>query len=137
MNKLINFNYEWQFLKASAFPLINALDGHTDTSGHYFYDKEYEQSGEWTGISVPHTFNDEDLFKARIKDAGSGQERTFSFYRKYFEVDASDIGKKFLLEFEGIRQSCYLYVNGTLAGYHENGVAPFAFDISKLVEDLN
>lgn len=38
-----------------------------------------------------------------------------------------------LLAFEGLRQTCYLYVNGTLAGYYEAGVAPFGFDITPYV----
>ncbi len=40
-------------------------------------------------------------------------------------------GQKVILEFEGIRQTCYLYVNGSLAGYYEAGVAPFGFDITQ------
>ena len=35
-------------------------------------------------------------------------------------------GKRVLIEFEGIRQTCYLYVNGTMAGYTEAGVGPRA-----------
>ena len=83
--------------------------------------------------SFRHTFNDGDLFRDRIQDAGSGQKRTMAFYRKWFEVQKNRQGQKVLIQFEKVRQTCYLYVNGTLAGYHENGVAPFGFDLTKYI----
>ncbi|MDS0526301.1 hypothetical protein NNC19_11475 [Clostridium sp. SHJSY1] len=132
-SKVYNFNYEWKFKLANAFPLKLALDNNKDLNGHYFYEKEYEEN-EWKEVSVPHTYNDEDLFVNRIEDAGSGQKRTFAFYRKWFKIPNEHSGKKVLIEFEGIRQSCYLYINEKMAGYYEAGVAPFAFDLTNYVE---
>ncbi len=44
--------------------------------------------------------------------------------------------RKLFLEVEGIRQTCYLYVNGCLAGYYEAGAFPVGFDITEyLTED--
>ena len=43
-------------------------------------------------------------------------------------------GQKVLIEFEGIRQTCYLYVNGKMVGYVENGVAPFGFDLTPFID---
>lgn len=39
-----------------------------------------------------------------------------------------------LIEFEGIRQTCYLYINGKLAGYYEAGITPFAFDLTSYID---
>lgn len=132
-SQIYNFNYEWKFKLADAFPLQTALDKHKDENGHFFYEREYKEN-EWEQVSVPHTYNDKDLFVNRIEDAGSGQKRTFAFYRKWFNIPKEHLGKKVLIEFEGIRQSCYLYVNGKMAGYYEAGVAPFAFDLTSYVE---
>lgn len=129
-----SFNYCWHFLLADAFPMRDALEKWKDTAGHYFYEKEYEEKN-WQEVTLPHTFNDGDLFVARIQDAGSGQKRTCAFYRKSFELTREQCGKKLLLEFEGMRQTCYLYVNGKMAGYYEAGVAPFGFDITSYVEE--
>ena len=127
-----NFNYQWKFKLADAFPLREALEKNKDDNGRYFYDPEYCENG-WENVSVPHTFNDGELFSTRVEDGGANQTRTFSLYRKFFTLDeVSD--KKILIEFEGIRQSCFLYVNGKMAGYYENGVAPFGFDISAYVK---
>lgn len=127
-----NFNYCWHFLLADAFPMREALEKWKDASGRYFYEKGYKEEG-WQEVTLPHTFNDSDLFVDPIQDAGSGQKRTCAFYRKIFSLEQEQRGSKLLLEFEGIRQTCYLYVNGRMAGYYEAGVAPFGFDITKYV----
>lgn len=127
-----NFNYEWIFKKASAFPLDKALEAHKDAGGRYFYEREYVPDG-WKEVSLQHTFNDEDAFVSRIADHGSEYDRTFSFYRKQFYLKKEDAGKKIIIEFEGIRQTAYVYINGKMAGFSENGVAPFALDITSYV----
>lgn len=128
-----NFNYQWKFKIAHAFPLQNALHAHLDSNGAYFYEKKYIEDS-WSDISLPHTFNDSDSFVNRIEDAGTNQLRTFSFYRKWLTLPKDIEDKKILIEFEGMRQSCYLYLNGKLVGYYECGVAPFAFDLSHYIE---
>lgn len=125
-------HYNWKFLLADAFPLKEALDKCKDSDGHYFYEPEYTEQN-WQEVTLPHTFNDVDLFRDRIEDAGSGQKRTFAFYRKYFTIPKEHNNHKVLLEFEGMRQTCYLYVNGKMAGYYEAGVAPFGFDITSYI----
>ncbi len=129
-----NFNHGWTFKLADAFPLQRALEATKDTAGRYFYEREFEEDG-WKAVSVPHTYNDEDLFVQRIEDAGSNQKRTFSCYRKWFSLPQEHRGKKVFMEFEGIRQTCYLYINGTMAGYYEAGVAPFGFDLTPYLDE--
>ncbi|WP_163581843.1 glycoside hydrolase family 2 protein [Gracilibacillus saliphilus] len=132
-SKIYNFNYEWKFKLADQYPLQEALDSWKDGTGRCFYEREYEEN-DWETVGVPHTYNDKDLFVARIEDAGSGQKRTFSFYRKWFRLPSEHKEKKCLIEFEGIRQTCYLYVNGTMAGYYEAGVGPFGFDLTPYID---
>ena len=142
-----NFNYGWHFCLADAFPLKSALDAVRDAEGREFYEREYQERG-WKKVGLPHTYNDADLFVDRIQDAGSGQKRTFSCYRKWFSLGENFLKKdsvnktekeyhgRVFLEVEGIRQTCYLYVNGQLAGYYEAGAFPVGYDITKyLTED--
>ncbi len=84
ISAVYNFNYGWRFRLADAFPLGSALEATKDCKGRFFYETEYQEEG-WEEVGLPHTFNDEDLFLDRIQDAGSGQKRTFSCYRKWFE----------------------------------------------------
>ena len=112
---------------AEELPMQKALEKHKDKNGRCFYELDYIEEN-WERVTLPHTFNDTDLFRDRIKDAGSGQKRTAVFYRNYLTVPKEYCGQKVLIEFEGIRQTCYLYVNGKMVGYVENGVAPFGYD---------
>lgn len=133
-----NFNFDWKFKRADAFPLKAALELNKDENGAYFYEPSYCDT-DWKQVSLPHTFNDEDGFVSRIADHGGEYARTFSFYRKYFKLDKYEEDKKVIIEFEGIRQTAYVYVNGRMVGFSENGVAPFAFDITPYVSfgDVN
>lgn len=92
-----NFNYCWHFLLADAFPMRGALTKWRDSSGRYFYEREYQEDG-WQEVTLPHTFNDGDLFVDRIQDAGSGQKRTCAFYRKFFSLEKEEPGSKVLLD---------------------------------------
>lgn len=133
-NGSFNFNYKWKFKLVEKFPLMSVLEDTRDSSGHYFYEQDYNED-DWKDVSLPHTFND-DIFVNRIEDAGSGQRRCFGLYRKWIEpVDKLQLRTVFL-EFEGVRQTAYVYVNGHLAGYLESGVQPFGLNISAyLYED--
>ncbi len=131
-----SFHYCWHFKLADCFPVRKAMDSFRDQNGRYFYEPEYQEN-DWQEVSLPHTFNDADLFRDRIEDAGSGQKRTVSFYRKWFTLKPEEKGKKVLIEFEGIRQTCYLYINGHMAGYLESGVAPFGFDLTNWINYEN
>nr|WP_314462049.1 sugar-binding domain-containing protein [uncultured Clostridium sp.] len=127
--KTYYFHNGWKFLLADEFPMEKAIEKKCDNTGHYFYDKDYCEE-DWQEVTLPHTFNDSDLFRDRIQDAGSGQKRTAAFYRKWFSVPENHRGQKVFIEFEGMRQTCYLYINGNMAGYYEAGTAPFGFDLT-------
>lgn len=127
------FHNGWKFKSADTFPMNEAVKKCTDSAGRVFYDTDYDDE-EWESVTLPHTFNDCDLFKGRIHDAGSTQKRTVAFYRNRFTVMPQYKGYKAIIEFEGIRQTCYLYINGNMAGYYEAGVAPFAFDLTPWID---
>ncbi|MGN1097316.1 MAG: RICIN domain-containing protein [Clostridia bacterium] len=128
-----NLNIDWKFKKpAAAFPLADAVSSELK-DGKSFYDIDYDDS-DWETVSVPHAVNACDSFDSLIADAGeAGLYRGFMFYRKEFVLPEKDAGKKVIIEFEAVRQSVYLYVNGTLAGYYEAGTAPIGFDITDFV----
>lgn len=128
------FHHNWHFLLADCFPLQDGLEKWKDEQDNYFYQNDYQESN-WKKVVLPHTYNDVDLFHDRIKDSGSGQKRTFAFYRNWLTIPKEKKGQKVLLEFEGLRQTCYLYVNGALAGYYEAGISPFGFDITSFIKE--
>lgn len=130
-----NMNPDWKFSKPSGvkWPLKDAVETSKDTAGAFFYMPQFNDSA-WQDISLPHTFNDEDSFRTVAADPGEGGAyRGISFYRKHFSLPKEDEGKKILLEFEGVRQAAYVYLNGTMVGYYEYGVSPFGIDLSEQI----
>ncbi len=133
-NSVYNLNIDWRYKKpAAAFPLAEALKSEVK-DGKNFYDIDYDDS-DWEIVSVPHPVNAEDSFDGRVIDAGEAElYRGFMFYRKEFTLPESERGKKVIIEFEAVRQSVYLYINGESVGYYEAGTAPIGFDITDYVK---
>lgn len=123
------FHHGWKFRLANRFPMEEALSACRDADGREVYDPAYCDA-DWQQVTLPHTFNDAELFSVPIEDAGSGQTRTAAFYRNVLDIPPEHHGDRALIAFEGMRQTCYLYVNGNLCGYYEAGVGPFGFDMT-------
>ncbi len=129
-----NLNFGWKFSKAHvAFPMADAMESMAK-DGKQFFEIGYDDS-DWENVSLPHAPNAEDSFDNLILDAGEASlYRGYMMYRKQFEL--KDVkNKKFILEFEAIRQTIYLYVNGKEVGYYEHGTAPVGFDITNFVTE--
>ena len=123
-----NLNFDWKFKKANIpFPLAAATE-------EGIFTPSYNDTA-WETVSVPHCPNAEDSFDSLIRDSGEATVyRGFMFYRKHFTL--TDIeAKKYILEFEAVRQTVYLYVNSAFVGYYEAGVAPIGFDITAFVRE--
>ena len=129
MERTFYFHHGWRFRLANAFPLADALAATRDENGRTFESPAYIEQG-WQRVALPHTFNDGELFSVPIEDAGSGQTRTVALYRNELDVPPEFRSGLTLLSFEGVRQTCYVWVNGQLTGYYEAGVGPFGFDLT-------
>ena len=109
-----NLNYDWKFIKSDV--ANSQLVSFSDAG--------------WQTVSLPHTFNDYDLFDTWITGSGNYGWTGKTWYRKHFKLDASFTGRRVIVEFEGIRQAAEFYINGTWVGRFENGVSPCGIDIS-------
>jgi beta-galactosidase len=115
---IYNFNPGWKF----------AL-GETDGAEQPAFD----DSG-WAGVSLPHTWNETDTYRAFISHSGGDQgEKMFGvgWYRKHFKLPAGAEGGKVFLQFDGLRQAARFFLNGQLVGKYENGITAVGLDITK------
>ena len=115
-----NFNSGWKF-------------SFGDSAGA---DQPGFDDASWTGVSLPHTWNETDTYRAYISHGGGDVgERMMGigWYRKHFKLPASADGQKIFVQFDGLRQAGHFYVNGKLVGLHEDGVTAAGFDISQFV----
>ncbi|MFE7855022.1 glycoside hydrolase family 2 TIM barrel-domain containing protein [Streptomyces sp. NPDC057403] len=51
-------------------------------------------------------------------------------YRRTFTVPRSWSGRRTFLHFEGVKSAHYVWINGVLAGYHEDSFTPAEYDIT-------
>ncbi|MFV0248654.1 MAG: glycoside hydrolase family 2 protein [Tenacibaculum sp.] len=78
----------------------------------------------WQSISVPHTWNPQDMQKG--KDFYEG----YGLYKKVFTAKKAWKNKRVFMRFEGVGQVAEIFVNGRYLGKHEGSYAAFIFDLS-------
>ncbi|MGD1083567.1 MAG: sugar-binding domain-containing protein [Verrucomicrobiota bacterium] len=115
-----NFNPDWKFIRQDA-------PGAQEVS---FNDSA------WTNVSLPHTWNDVDSYRALISHGGGDQTiyEGVGWYRKHFKMPAGSEGRKIILEFEGLKQAAHFFLNGQPVGLYENGITACGLDITALVK---
>jgi beta-galactosidase len=132
-SEVYNMNLDWKYKKPSTtFPLASAMTS-VKSGDKEFFAVDYDDSS-WETVSVPHQVNAHDTFTKKANNAGdTGQFRGIVFYRKHFTVPSSAAGKKIFVEFEGMCNAAYVWVNGQKVGYYEAAVNAFGFDLTKYV----
>ncbi len=90
----------------------------------------------WASVSLPHTWNETDSYRAYISHGGGDQTVKFGigWYRKHFKLPASADGGKVFIQFDGMRQAGRFFLNGQPIGKYENGITPVGLDITKFVK---
>ena len=91
----------------------------------------------WASVSLPHTWNETDTYRAYISHSGGDQsEKMFGigWYRKRFTLPANADGQKVFLQFDGMRQAGRFFLNGQPVGKSENGITPVGLDVTKFVK---
>ena len=112
-----NFNPDWKF----TFGDITGAD-----------QPEFDDAG-WSSVSLPHTWNETDSYRAYISHSGGDQSEKMmgtGWYRKHFKLPASADGQKVFLQFDGLRQAGHFFLNGQPIGKYENGITVVGFDIT-------
>jgi beta-galactosidase/beta-glucuronidase len=78
-------------------------------------------------ITVPFAF------ESRLSGIGDTSFHPWVWYRRTFTVPADWKGQRVLLNFGAVDYRAMVWVNGRLAGSHEGGNVPFAFEITPLL----
>jgi beta-galactosidase len=115
-----NFNPGWKFIFG-------------DQTGA---DQPGFDDSSWASVSLPHTWNETDSFRNYISHGGGdrGEKNGVGWYRKHFKLPASAAGQKIFIQFDGMRQAGWFYINGQSVGKYENGVTAVGIDISKFAK---
>ena len=96
----------------------------------------------WQQVDVPHDWaidlpfdpaGDKDLLDHGYHAIGPDHpESSVGWYRKSFDLPASDNGRRISIEFDGVFRDSSVFVNGHYLGRHASGYTPFRYDISDI-----
>jgi beta-galactosidase len=117
--QVVNFNSDWKFAKGGQMG-AEAVD---------FNDSS------WKAVRLPHDwaiagpFNpNEDGYAGKLPWWGQG------WYRKSFNLDKADAGRRVYFDFDGVMAFPKVYVNGKLAGGWDYGYMSFRVDATPFVK---
>ena len=112
----LNFNADWRLCIGDYPEAVHA---------------DFDDS-RWQRVTLPYAFNGDEAFRKDIVDLTD----TICWYRKTFVVKREDVKNgKFFIEFEGVRQSADVYLNGHHLGFSENGVMACGFDLTPYIKE--
>ena len=137
------FDFGWKFMMGSDSDPLRDLgfgkgqDDFSKTGSFGFATGKFDDS-RWRSLNLPHDWavelpyvRDEGLQSHGYKPLGRKYpENSVGWYRRGFEIPATDAGRRIVLEFDGAFRSALIFVNGCFIGRNDNGYAPFRFDLS-------
>ena len=94
--------------------------------------------GDWQAVNLPHDWAIGLPFKNDPALASKGSyplgreypETSVGWYRRVFDLPASDVGKRISVEFDGSYRDTMVVFNGFYIGRHGGGYDPFSFDLT-------
>jgi len=143
------FDFGWKFAFGNGNDPTKDLDfgyGQSDFSktGDFKFAKAGFDDTGWRKLDLPHDWAVELPFMDDNSGTGDNQLRSHGYkplgrrypdtsvgwYRRAFEIPASDQGRRISVEFDGVARDALVFVNGCFLGRNDNSYAPFRFDLS-------
>lgn len=137
------FDFGWKFTLGNGNDPAKDL-GFGNDQGDFAKTGDFEfatakfDDSKWRTLNLPHDWAvelpfvwDEEQKSHGYKPLGRRYpETSVGWYRRAFDIPASDQGRRIVLEFDGAFRSALVFVNGCFIGRNDNGYSPFRFDIS-------
>src|SRR5450755_2877808 len=143
------FDFGWKFILGHGSDPSKDLGfgfGQSDftKTGDFKFSKAGFDDSQWRTLNLPHDWAVELPFIRDDSGAGDNQLRSHGYkplgrrypetsvgwYRREFEIPASDLGRRVWVEFDGAFRDVLAFVNGCFIGRNNNGYAPFRFDLT-------
>ncbi len=107
-------------------------------TGDFEFAKAKFDDSKWRALNLPHDWavelpfvRDTELASHGFKPLGRRYpETSVGWYRRTFDIPATDIGRRIWIEFDGAFRDVLVFVNGCFIGRNDNGYAPFRFDLT-------
>jgi beta-galactosidase len=97
---------------------------------------------KWRVVNLPHDWGIELPFTKTAKrntwaNLPLGREypaTSIGWYRKSFDIPATDKGRRIFIEFEGVSHDCIVILNGVFLGTHFSGYTSFGYDVTDMIK---
>lgn len=89
----------------------------------------------WRTLDLPHDWSIEGTFSADhpARPNGGALPGGTGWYRKTFEIPASEKGKCVFIDFDGVYWNSTVWINGELVGNRPNGYISFRYDLTPYI----
>lgn len=137
------FDFGWKFTFGNGVDPAKDLDfgygqGDFAKTGDFKFAKAGFDDSKWRALNLPHDWavelpfvHDDEQMSHGYKPLGRRYpETSVGWYRREFEIPASDQGRRISVEFDGAFRDVLVFVNGCFIGRNDNGYVPFQFDIT-------
>lgn len=137
------FDFGWKFQFGNGIDPAKDLgfgigQGDFAKTGEFEFAKVKYDDSKWRELNLPHDWavelpfvHDDVQMSHGYKPIGRRYpETSVGWYRKNFDIPASDAGKRIYLDFDGAFRDVLIWVNGCFIGRNDNGYVPFRFDIT-------
>jgi beta-galactosidase len=137
------FDFGWKFQFGDGVDPAKDLgfgmgQGDFAKTGDFEFSKAKFDDSKWRTLNLPHDWavelpfvRDEEQNSHGFKPLGRRYpETSVGWYRREFEIPASDLGRRIWVEFDGAFRDVLVFVNGCFIGRNTNGYAPFRFDLT-------
>jgi beta-galactosidase len=137
------FDFGWKFIFGNGADPAKDLgfgygQGDFAKTGEFEFAKAKFDDSKWRSLNLPHDWAVELPFVRDNEQASHGfkplgrryPETSVGWYRRAFDIPASDKGKRIWVEFDGAFRDVLVFVNGCFIGRNDNGYAPFRFELT-------
>jgi beta-galactosidase len=143
------FDFGWKFAFGHGSDPAKDLgfgtgQGDFAKTGDFKFAKPGFDDSAWRKLDLPHDwavelpFVNDDTAKGESELRSHGYkplgrrypESSVGWYRREFDIPASDLNRRIWVEFDGAFRDVLVFVNGCFIGRNNNGYAPFRFDLT-------
>ena len=137
------FDFGWKFTFGNGCDPSKDLgfgfgQGDFAKTGEFEFAKAKFDDSKWRSLDLPHDWavelpfvDDKEQESHGFKPLGRRYpETSVGWYRRVFDIPATDQGRRISVEFDGAFRDVLLFVNGCFVGRNNNGYVPFQFDIT-------
>lgn len=86
----------------------------------------------WVTVNTPHDWAIAGPFDEHAPTGGAGGflPTGVAWYRKHFNLDANDKGRRVFVEFDGVMEKSGVWINGVHLGHRPNGYSSFRYELT-------